>query len=79
MVLDWPGNSPDVNAIENLWRIVKRCVSKIDCSTKKTMIENVIKVWFCDDEIKNCCSNLVKSIPNRVQDLIQARGGHILY
>ncbi|GIX90432.1 DDE_3 domain-containing protein [Caerostris extrusa] len=34
-VLDWPGNSPDVNPFENLWSIVKRCVSEMDCSTKR--------------------------------------------
>lgn len=78
-VLDWPGNSPDVNPIENLWSIVKRRVSAMDCSTKKTMIENVINVWFRDDEIKILCSNLVESMPKRVQDIIQARGGHISY
>ena len=78
-VLDWPGNSPDINPIENLWSIVKRRVNKMDCSTKKAMIENVIKVWFGDQEIKNLCCNLVESMPNRVQDLIKARGGHISY
>ncbi|GIX98267.1 DDE_3 domain-containing protein [Caerostris darwini] len=40
-VLDWPGNSTDVNRIENLSSIVKRRVSKMDCSTKRKMIENV--------------------------------------
>ncbi|GFW30721.1 uncharacterized protein TNCV_4088411 [Trichonephila clavipes] len=74
-----PGNSPDINPIENLWNIVKRHVNKMDCSTKKTMIENDVKVCFRDDEIKILCSNLVESISNRVRDLIQARVGHILH
>ncbi|GFU62796.1 uncharacterized protein TNCV_1350511 [Trichonephila clavipes] len=78
-LLDWPGNSPDVNPIENLWSVAKRHVSKVDCSTKKTMIEDAIIVWFRDGKIKTLCSNLVESMPNRVQDLIQAGRGHILY
>ncbi|GFV71182.1 uncharacterized protein TNCV_410651 [Trichonephila clavipes] len=76
-VLDWPGNS-HVNPIQNLWSIVKRRASKMDCSKKK-MVENATKVWFRDDKIKNLCSNLVESVANCVQDLIQVRGGHILY
>ncbi|GBN26454.1 hypothetical protein AVEN_60371-1 [Araneus ventricosus] len=55
-VLDWPGNSPDVNPIKNLWSIVKRRVSKMDCSTNRKMIGNVMKVWFRDDDIKTLCS-----------------------
>ncbi|GIX79641.1 uncharacterized protein CEXT_245611 [Caerostris extrusa] len=57
-VLDWPGNSPDVNPIENLCSIVTRRVSKMGCSTKKKSIENVVKVWFRDDDIKNVCPKL---------------------
>ena len=30
-VLDWPGNSLDLNPIENLWSIVKKCQRKMDC------------------------------------------------
>ncbi|GBO21996.1 hypothetical protein AVEN_98252-1 [Araneus ventricosus] len=62
-VLDWPGNSPDVNPIKNLWSIVKRRVSKMDCSTNRKMIGNVIKVWFRDDDIKTLYSKLVESTP----------------
>ena len=48
-LLDWPGNSPDLNSIENLWNILKRCLGKMDCTTKDRMITNAIKVWFHDD------------------------------
>ncbi|GFT96364.1 uncharacterized protein TNCV_306501 [Trichonephila clavipes] len=73
MVLDWSGNSPDLSPIENFGSIVKRRVSKMDCSTKKTVIENDIKLWFHHDGIKSLCSNLVGTMPNHVRDLIQAR------
>ncbi|KAJ4436473.1 hypothetical protein ANN_16504 [Periplaneta americana] len=43
--LPWPGNSPDINPIENLWSICKRRMQKIDCSTKEKMISALIGVW----------------------------------
>ena len=43
-VLDWPGNSPDLNLIENLWSIVKNRLRKMDCTTKIKLIEAVIHV-----------------------------------
>lgn len=60
-VLDWPGNSPDLNPIENLWNILKSRLGKMDCSTKERMITSAINVWFHDDEIKNMCTNLAKT------------------
>ncbi|GFT83171.1 transposable element Tcb2 transposase [Trichonephila clavipes] len=35
LLLDWPGNSPDMNTIENVWELMKREVAK-DVITNKT-------------------------------------------
>lgn len=77
--LDWPGNSPDLNPIENLWGIVKKRLRKMDCTTKEKMICAVIKVWFHDQEIREICKKLIDSMPRRIDMIIKERGGHIKY
>ena len=32
-ILEWPGNSPDINPTENLWIIFKRRLTKYHCAT----------------------------------------------
>jgi transposase len=76
---DWPGNSPDMNPIENLWSMLKKRLGKMECSTEERMVTKVIKVWFHDSRVKNICSNLVESMPKCVQEVILAKGGHISY
>ena len=78
-VLEWPGNSPDLNPIENLWSIVKTRLRKQDCTTKTKLIQSVIHIWYHDDEIKNICKKLVLSMKKRVDLVLKARGGHINY
>ena len=50
-VLDWPGNSPDLNPIENRWSILKSRLQKLDCTTTTKLIEAVIQVWYRDPAI----------------------------
>jgi transposase len=76
-MLYWPDNSPDMNLIENLWRILEKCLGKMDCSAEERMVTNMIKVWFHDSRVKNICSKLVESVPKRAQEVILAKEGHI--
>ena len=76
-VLDWAGNSPDLNPIENLWSIVKNRLRKLDWTTKNKLIQSVIHVWFHDEEIKEICKNLILSMKNRVDLVLKAKCGHI--
>ena len=78
-VLDWPGNSPDLNPIENLWSIMKLRLRNEDCTTKIKLIEAIIRIWYRDPEIKENCQKLVDSMPNRVQQVLKNNGGHIMY
>jgi hypothetical protein len=78
-VLEWPGNSPDLNPIENLWAILKKRLQKRDCTTMDKLINNVIDVWFKDSEMPSLCVRLIESMPERVEQVIKARGGHTSY
>ena len=76
-VLDWPGNSPSLNPIENLWSIVLIRLLKRDCTSKTKLIDAIIDVWYCNLEINQNCEKLVESMPTRIMELITDRGGRI--
>ena len=78
-VLNWPGNSPDLNPIESLCLIVKNRLRKMHCTTKIKLIEAVIHVWFHDKEIKKFCKTLVLSMKKRVKSVLENKSGHINY
>ena len=78
-VLEWPGNSPDLNFIANLRATVKATLRKMDCSTMQKLIAAVNMVWYLDDELNKMCHirpMLVDSIQDLDKLVIKARGGH---
>ena len=40
----WPGNSPDLSPIENLWAVVKQDISLIRSATNLVMLEKNLKL-----------------------------------
>jgi hypothetical protein len=69
-VLDWPGNSPDLNPIQNFWAIIKKRLHKRDCTSLEKLVNAVIDIWFRDPEISSMCKKLVESMPGRVEQVI---------
>lgn len=78
-LLSWPGNSPDMNPIENIWELVKRRVSSEVITSKQKLIERVIEVWCRDPELTQLVSSCIESMPRRVQALLKSKGASTKY
>lgn len=78
-VLDWPGNSPDMNPIENVWEFMKRELAKDNITTKRGLMEKIIFHWNHNDKIKEVSKKCIKSMGNRVRALMKAKGATTKY
>jgi DDE superfamily endonuclease len=78
-LLYWPPQSPDLNPIEHLWMHLKRELSKFPDHPKgcNMLWEHVVSVF---NSIKpEVCQNLIRSMPDRIQAVKRAKGGHTKY
>ena len=57
-----PGNSPDLNLIENLWMVMKDKVVKKQPSSLPDLCRAIKEVWVKKIS-KEYCTNLVNSMP----------------
>lgn len=75
-VLDWPGNSPDLNPIENLWSIWKENIyNLVKCNSEQEFIQQIWDVWNqLDMDTKDTIHNLVDSMSSRLQKVIESHG-----
>ena len=76
-LLDWPAQSPDLNPIEHLWNEVDRRLKKLPVriSGKEDLWDKIQGIW---NEIEvDVCTNLIESMPRRINDVIKAKGGYM--
>lgn len=77
-VLEWPGNSPDLNPIENCWHVIKKKLVENKQSSLPNFIEAIKKVW-CTDMSTDYFRKLSDSMPKRLQDVIKKKGNMTKY
>lgn len=78
-LLPWPPNSPDLNPIETLWCRMKDWLQKrygdsTASISYKELRRRVLEAWDAIGE--DTLEELVKTMPQRCQDVINAQGGH---
>jgi len=72
-LLEWPPYSPDLNPIENLWSDLKKRVGKTRATNQAELSAAVKKAW--KESSQELCEKLVKSVPNRLQIVLEQSGG----
>ena len=77
-ILDWPGNSPDLNPIKNLWSKIKDLVSQKQPGSSSEFFKAIKELWVKEISGKYCESFLY-SMSCRLQAVIDARGRHKKY
>jgi transposase len=72
-VMDWPGNSPDLNPIENLWSIIKGKLKKNENMTSLPLLIKAIKVTWVTLP-RSLMVKLAHSMPNRIKLCLENSG-----
>ena len=78
-VMDWPARSPDLNPIEHIWDIMSRSIHQrhVAPQTVQELADALVQVW---EEIpQETIRHLIRNMPRRCREVIQARGGHTHY
>lgn len=74
----WPGSSPDLNPIENLWVQMKKKVAASNPTSAADLKEAIRRVWVTETSLE-ACKILARSMPKRIASVLAAKGRSTKY
>jgi hypothetical protein len=80
-ILDWPENSPDLNPIENVWRILKQRLRNRNPYggwTLRELKEALSDIWNNEITVQDF-NKFIDSIPERICKVLARRGAQTPY
>jgi hypothetical protein len=77
-VMKWPGQSADLNPIENLWAVIVSYLRYEIYSDRKSLIAAIIRIWYHKIE-RSTIEHLIASMPERMQQVKKRRGWNTDY
>ena len=77
LIQGWPGSSPDLNPIENLWHLLKQRVYRRNPQTQEELEQFIMEEW--DDLSDETVRNLANSMARRLEMVIERNGYHTRY
>jgi transposase len=76
-VMKWPAQSPDLNPIENLWKILGDKISENKCKTLDELWNVLQDEWY--KITPTLCQKLINSCNNRCMEVIKSKGLYTSY
>lgn len=79
-ILPWPSRSPDLSPIEHLWDELGRRIYRSEAQIPTTLdsLAQRLQEEFSAIPQETIC-NLIRSVPNRLQECFRRSGGHTRY
>ncbi len=78
-LIDWPGNSPDINPIKNAWSWMKVQLRESKATNLQELQQDVTRLWVLKMDDCQYLRNLVESMPRRLEDVFRREGNPTKY
>ena len=78
-IMDWPASSPDLNPIENVWKLMKDNIQKHENFPRTVNeLKIALKEEWSDFDM-SVLRRVADSMPQRIEAVLEAKGGPINY